>query len=220
MKRKFNLYCVLMLIAIVGGLTLDLVTGMDMAVDAFMDGWNSVPNCDEQQSDQPTMISYAALRAVDNGHYGYAIPNRKTNRMEPMQLTGIKFKTAQKDPLNSWTNLSIGVCSWIFVIAIVMFWFHFIKLILAVNRGMAFDRPVERRLRFIGWLLIVMYAAEWGMELLFYRANGGMIDVPGYEVVMDDHPSLMLLLTGIGMLLVSQIFAIGRRMKEEQELTI
>ncbi|MDY4039272.1 MAG: DUF2975 domain-containing protein [Prevotella sp.] len=220
MKKKFNIYCVVMLSAIVLGLSFEFVTGMNDAINGFMDGWNSAAEPNLRHPDRPTTIYEVTLRALDNDSYGYSVRNLKTGRMEPMQLTGIKYKTAGWNQPDGLLEKVGGLFCLVFVIAVVLFWVHFIKLILVVNRGVAFDRAVERRLRIIGWMLMAMYVAEWGADLSFYYAWSGTMEVPGYEVTMGDHPSLMLLLTGIGVLLVSQIFAIGRQMKEEQELTI
>ena len=220
MKKKFNVYCVLMLLFIAGELAFNFVTDINDFVTGFKDGWNSVPSSDADSPDDSRVVTFAFLRALDHDRYDYSVFNKKTGRKEPMQLLVVKLSTVSTERSSVVLQLVGGLSILLFVVTLVMFWVHFIKLILAVNRGVAFDRVIERRLRIIGRLLLLMYVAEWGIDLFVYYTNRGMIDVPGYEVVMDDHPSLILLLSGLGMLIVAQIFTIGRQLKEEQELTI
>ena len=69
----------------------------------------------------------------------------------------------------------------------------------------------------MGWLLIGLYASEWIFQLMTLPPA---ISYEGYQVSSPMSTFPMLLVSGIGLLVVSQLFAVGQRMKEENELTI
>ena len=97
------------------------------------------------------------------------------------------------------------------------FWVVFIRLVLAVNRGEDFGESATRRLRLMGWYIIAIYLGEW---LLLAFDTTPDVAYAGYDVSLHSEIDSMLLVIGLGLLMVSQLFAVGQKMKEENDLTI
>ena len=96
----------------------------------------------------------------------------------------------------------------------------FIKLIRQVNRGEIFDISTERKFQRLGWLMIVGYALEWLLLFIDYSLANIELMLKDYDIVLGEHPSVLLLVSGVGLLIIEQIFVMARKMREEQELTI
>lgn len=84
---------------------------------------------------------------------------------------------------------------------------NYIGVLSKVKKAEVFSKDLEWRTNHIGIGLIVLYAAEWGLTLLT-------------ETETVDCPSFAVLCSGIGLMIVAQIFALGRNMKEDQEFMV
>lgn len=120
----------------------------------------------------------------------------------------------------AWWNVGITVAFILYIVVIVYFWINFLRIIICVNKGLIFDRIIEHRLMKGGWTLLVAYALEWGIAFMFYLYHHSMIQLEGYEIDIPNTPDNIMLYVAIGLMLIAQIFSLGRQMKEEQELTI
>ena len=96
----------------------------------------------------------------------------------------------------------------------------FIRWVVAVNRSDIFTWHNVRRLRRMGVLLLASCALTWLLEYLTVHALRQVFALPGYELTLAGSVSLSVLLLGLCSLIVAEVFAIGLRMKEEQDLTI
>ncbi len=115
----------------------------------------------------------------------------------------------------------IGISSLIKFIAIIGALVYFIKLIISINRSSIFNWENVKRLRFIGYALLVSFFCTFIVAALnLYTANV-TIELEKYMIYpssfLNNLPDLFLIL---GCLIVAEIFAIGLKMKEEQDLTI
>ena len=147
---------------------------------------------------------------------GDSIVNEKTGEKMPLQtVVGIVWT---KDAGNRmWILSGIGHISWLFII---IFWVAFIKLIIAVNKGRIFEKSMETQLAWGGWSVFGMYVLGWVTELTNHILNMQTFEFADYNHMIIQFPDTALLYSAFGMLLMGQIFKIGRQMKEEQELTI
>ena len=57
------------------------------------------------------------------------------------------------------------------------------------------------------------------MVLNLYR-NMALFDFEQYNMRINTYPSVTIMLAGLGLLLIAEIFSMARTMKEEQALTI
>ena len=100
----------------------------------------------------------------------------------------------------------IALCITIFV-AFLRLVINYIGVIGIIRRGEVFSEDLEWRTNHIGIGLIVIYVAEW---LLAFLAHSDAIGCPSFGV----------LCCGIGLMIVAQIFALGRNIKEDQEFMV
>ena len=145
-----------------------------------------------------------------------SIVNEKTG--EKMAFMPIVGAVWSKDAGNRMQKIqTIGYFNWVFII---IFWIAFIKLIIAVNKGKIFEKSMETQLAWGGWSVFGMYVLGWVTELTNHILNMQTFEFADYNHMIIQFPDTALLYSAFGMLLMGQIFKIGRQMKEEQELTI
>ena len=224
MKKKFNLYCGLLIAAIVFGIGLTMVqTGYQMYTGGKA-GWELAKSDHENgvkrdplwgmkmvnEMAPVEMMRKNPLEITDS------IVNEKTGeKMAFMPVVGVVWS---KDAGNRMRIIqTIGYFNWVFMI---IFWIAFIKLIIAVNKGKIFEKSMETQLAWGGWAVFGMYALGWATTLTNHILNVQTFEFADYNQVIMQFPDTALLYSAFGMLLMGQIFKIGRQMKEEQELTI
>ena len=224
MKKKFNLYCGLLIAAIVFGIGLTMVqTGYQMYTGGKA-GWELAKSDNEKGVKRDPlwgmkmvnemvpveMMRKNPLEITDS------IVNEKTG--EKMGFMPVVAVVWSKDAGHRMQIIqAIGYFSWAFMI---IFWIAFIKLIIAVNKGKIFEKSMETQLAWGGWAVLAMYMLKWVGTLYTYFLNVQEFEFEAYRLEIVQTPDIALLYSGLGMLLIGQIFKIGRQMKEEQELTI
>ncbi|MBO7580457.1 MAG: DUF2975 domain-containing protein [Bacteroidaceae bacterium] len=224
MKKKFNLYCGLLIAAIVFGIGLTMVqTGYQMYTGGKA-GWELAKSDHENgvkrdplwgmkmmnEMAPVEMMRKNPLEITDS------IVNEKTGeKMAFMPVVGVVWS---KDVGNRMRIIqAIGYFNWVFMI---IFWIAFIKLIIAVNKGKIFEKSMETQLAWGGWSVFGMYVLGWVTQLTNHFLNVQTFEFADYNHMITQFPDTALLYSAFGMLLMGQIFKIGRQMKEEQELTI
>ncbi|MBQ0115063.1 MAG: DUF2975 domain-containing protein [Bacteroidales bacterium] len=219
MEKKFNFICVIMLVALLLGILTPVIGTIGSFTAGFSDGWNSDSVKVEKISGTVTAVSLMPLKQPLS--FTHEIVNEKTGDTEGVQIVQAMVNSKKVDRSNRLAfNIgmpALGLVSSVIAITFIVF---FVKIILAVNRNQIFDKLMERRLAWCGWLLIGYYAVNWTVVLANYFHCKAMFSFAGYAISIVNYPAAAILLAGIGMLLIGQIFGIARHLKEEQELTI
>lgn len=96
----------------------------------------------------------------------------------------------------------------------------FIRLIISINKSDIFNWRNVRRLRRIGFFLIVAFCCTLVSAYLSLCSVEEVFSIRGYDLSLSDVTDTTVLVLGICSLIVGEIFAIGLKMKEEQDLTI
>ena len=214
MKRKFNIYCTIFLCVLLLGAGSSFIKGSM----GFWAGANEAIKFEGQGT--PLVVSLNPQQGLTN--YTDSITNTLTGEPMKMSLCNIIVGVNQIQDYQSmaWWNVGITVAFILYFVVIVYFWINFLRIIICVNKGLIFDRIIEHRLMKGGWTLLVAYALEWGIAFMFYLYHHSMIQLDGYEIDIPNTPDNIMLYVAIGLMLIAQIFSLGRQMKEEQELTI
>ena len=95
----------------------------------------------------------------------------------------------------------------------------FVMLILSINKSQIFEWKNVRRLRWLGSLLIMSFVFYLIPQVVNYWGLKEVFALEHYIIAPLALQTTDLLL-GLGCLIVAETFAIGLKMKEEQELTI
>ena len=224
MKKKFNLYCGLLIAAIVFGIGLTMVqTGYQMYTGGKA-GWELAK---KEQANGVKRDPFWGMKMINEMapvqmmrknplEITDSIVNEKTG--EKMGFMPVVAVVWSKDAGNRMQMIqTIGDFNWVFII---IFWIAFIKLIIAVNKGKIFEKSMETQLAWGGWSVFGMYVLGWVTQLTNHFLNVQTFEFADYNHMIIQFPDTALLYSAFGMLLMGQIFKIGRQMKEEQELTI
>ena len=205
MKKKINILCTLILIALVLG------------VKNFDDFRGKNPNIKYQYIAEgnivrqhidifpDTLIAADTLYSAASG--------------EAYDACLYSKHIAVKVPAPSlFTRILVKAGSLITSIALILFWVCFIRLIVFINKGV-FNEMSVKRIRWMGWLALIIYPGKWlsvGIPDLILRRQ---ISFEGYEIAQT-MPQMTWLIIGFGLLMFSLIMKMGMEMKEEQDLTI
>lgn len=231
MKKRLNILCLIVLV-LMGWSVLE--TGYYMVVGAstgFKAGWEYA----KQQKENPQAAKTPEMETIDQLQYmahvhlspktfdmehwlADSVYNAKTRQYVPAMYAELMVSvprtesTAMQIANTLLGLLKLAVSIW----AIVLF----IKWVVAVNRSDIFTWHNVRRLRRMGVLMLVSCAATWLVEYLTVHSVEQVFALPGYELSLAGTVPLSVLLLGLCSLIVAEVFAIGLRMKEEQDLTI
>lgn len=108
--------------------------------------------------------------------------------------------------------ISLLLSVWVFILVI--------KTIRSIRRGEIFVSQVSKYLETTGILLSVIYIIQLVCsyaETHFLIKN---IELAEYNVVFQNNTNSMLIITGLALMIISQIILMGKDLKEEQDLTI
>ena len=108
------------------------------------------------------------------------------------------------------------------VIMIVTIWILCMvyKLIRSIRKGDIFVAQVSKYLETTGILLTALYLFQWFSSYVFTQYCINNIQLTDYYIVYKNECNSMYILTGLALMIVSQIILMGKDLKEEQELTI
>ena len=228
MKKRLNLLCAIVLL-VLGWSVIE--TGYYMirgAGEGFRQGWNyAEAEAKEKETGEPIPES---LREMQHTQYVTLLPpilgdreggllpdsvyNERTQRYIPAAYSTLCVSVESGSP---WTRSLLGI---LILVANIWALVLFIRLVVSINRSYIFTWRNVRRLRRLGVLLVVAFACSWLSGWIELQAVRQALAIPHYELTMTDAVDRISLLLGLCALIVGEVFAIGLRMKEEQDLTI
>ena len=228
MKKRFNLYCGLLIAAIVFSIGLGT---FETAYQMYQGGKAGI---EAARQERRAGIPNDPMKNIER--IGRMTPVEMMPKMSYLMETApadsiVNMKTGEKIPLMTVIGIlmpeksnnrmmvlqATGSLGTIFII---IFLVAFIKLVIAVNKGRIFEKRTETLLSWGGWSVLGIYVLGWVNTLYNYLMNVYEFEFELYDLRIIEKPDVALLYAAFGMLLVGQIFKIGRQMKEEQELTI
>ena len=125
-----------------------------------------------------------------------------------------------KTPKSLGVRVLAGVLTWVSLVAIIWALVLFVRIIVAINRSDIFNWLNVRRLRRLGLLLIIDFGCTCLSAYLTLCSLRQVFGLEHYELELPDTVSSTTLMLGLVTLIVAEVFAIGLKMKEEQDLTI
>lgn len=219
MKLKFNILCIVIVLLSIWG----FVNPMVQTTNMYGDGKTEVDFFQRMESlnlSGPTEIIKLWPKNTD---YWFAdsIYNKKSGKVEPMQIYEAQVHSSvvkASDSPELFYSMLRGISLGLIMMA---FTCVFISIIISVNRGKIFTKSLENRLSFCGCLLILEYILKYLYG--YYQAGvlAELYEFDSYNLSNYSDPMITFFaIGGVGLLLIAQIFAIARKMKEEQDLTI
>lgn len=226
MRKKFNILCSILALAMIFGWIVDYVSHREANSISFNQGRESAR---EYHTDENGIMSssrkgndwyYVDIVAKDYHNPTDSIYNEATGRYEQMVLEEVIIKSEpMSEKEQKLYDTAAILISLVYLLSIGYFWFMLIFCIINVNKEKMFAESLESRFTRMGICLIIAYISEWTMEILGYFWSMNHISLENYDIVIDG-PSCYFLCFGIGMIIVSELFKMARSYREENEMTI
>lgn len=218
MKRKFNFYCLLLLSALV----LSFVANIrNITYEMRLGAHDAMEKSEaDRRNGEQWIITRLDLQQQDLDKWPYTLRNTQTGHIDSLQITQARIKSkvsTERIFPRVLSVVGIGFIAVVGILAIIAFIVIFVRLLLAVNRGEDFSKTMTWRIRILGKLLLLFFACDILFSLLMGLDS---LQYAGYKVRLSGSPDFDSFIIGSGLLLFSHLFAIGQKMKEDQELTI
>lgn len=218
MKKRLNILCVLVFVAIgVGFLPFVYAMGLGLKM-----GWQHVGDTStdwEQDFSQIVNAPQMHLMAVDADSLDFATVRNAVSGSEVRLWPGqCSVDVAVDYP--AWfsaTNTAVHLLSVVLLAVIVVL---FLKLIVRVNRGQVFEWRNVRLLRWLGGIELAGSIVATTMQIYGASIVAGQFRISGFAPDYFSYISATELSIGLVALIAAEIFAIGLKMKEEQDLTV
>lgn len=228
MQKKINLLSTLLVIAIVLGALSTCSTRSYK--EGFEEGYNTSYNLlDKSDAYKAGAANGAAardkidhrsvtLRLIPKQFPGYyeTVLNTKTGETEPMSLVDVEVMLDGENSAPKWIH---GVILGVGIVCFLAFIFLLFYFILTIKSGEIFDKGNERTLRWMAVVFFAVFVCDLAYSLLNYTLVKSAIALENYSIEWE-RPSVFPLVLGFTFLLFAQIFAMGRKMKEDQEFMV
>ena len=206
--KKFRILGIIAIIAMVANIAVNFESGWRSFKKGYEEGARS-------HNTIPDNLYSISLEVVPiEGIANDSIFNPIAERKVPYQVSEI---TTYTQP-SVWITL-VMIISGLSYIAFILAFFLFIQFLVEVSKRNVFCEANVWRIRF----LVYSYTAiVISMELFAWIAGGSAIaqtQIPGYQII-DHAEASPSWIPVIMMIILAECFAIGVKMKEEQELTI
>ena len=218
MKRRLNILCLLVMLV----MSYSIFESTYYLGSAFMSGFRA--SFKEEMKKYPERLSEISnMKAVelfsdDFANLKDSVYNEKSGTFVPAMYSKLAV-SVEMEP-NIWLRLVTMLSAFIDVLSSILAVILFIKLIISINKSQIFDWRNVRRLRWLGGLLMLSFICSVIPVCTAFCELSGVFEIPGYSLTLYNAISSLTLVLGLMSLIVGEIFAIGLRMKEEQELTI
>lgn len=222
MKRRLNILCLLVMLV----LGYSVFESTYMIGSAFFDGVEIGMNLAKEMKENPKVdrvqaafeIKPIALMPDNFGVYTDSVYNAKSGAYVPAIHTqmAILLPTQSSVWFILGNQLLLSLSFFSILLAIILF----VKLVISINGSDIFNWKNVYRLRWMGGALIVGYLS---MAIPYFITGYELSEafaLRGYSLHQSELASITTLVLGIASLIVAEVFAIGLRMKEEQDLTI
>lgn len=231
MKRRLNILCVIVMLVLsysvieslyyMGvGVSVGVKAGIEIAEDVKNN--NSASDRHTKSHELANMKYVALLPHAIAGKEGEllndSIYNEKTGKFVPAMYSTMAIGIETQESVVS--KVLSGLAKLLGIVTVVWAMVLFIKIIVAINRSDIFNWRNVRYLRRLGVLLIISFGCSLLSEYLSLYNLREVLSLPSYDLTLSDMVSTTTLVLGLSALIVAEVFAIGLKMKEEQDLTI
>lgn len=215
MKTKLNIYCLFIFVII----AIDLMLSANLFAIGFTSGSNTVEytqNSHKKEFEKYHVVSLLPTELTDRN--AITITDKTTNKTYkawPTQLS-IPATEGRGGQGTLMTSIMTLISLTFGIIAIVAF----IRFVLNINRSKIFTRKNTKCLKRIGWCMLIVGI----VNTIIYSADEynamQTFNLTGYTSEYSSAAYTGTILFGLFSLVIAEAFAIGVKMKEEQELII
>jgi len=163
-------------------------------------------------------LVYLTLEPSDSYTMPDKLLNNKNGKMLPARINSATIKVPMEGR-NVSSMICLFLCLALIISGFIMAVYNFFKIISAVSKSVIFEWINVKRLRRMGIGFISMFIFDAILTFVQKFTVLELIEIENYRIITSpfDGGTLMY---GIISFLVAEIFAVGLKLKEEQELTI
>ncbi len=225
MKKKLNFLCALVLLVV---LLVIFKTGYDFGAGIYA-GIKLVK--DNKELVKENKKKGNPILAIQEGDFHLvnliptkamilpdSIVNTKTGKNVPVVYSQMIIQTDKKENnANKWIS---GIFGFIGMISVIVALVYFIQVIVSINKSIIFDWKNVKHLRIMGYALLVSFFCVAIPPLMDMYAVKQSISLDKYIINPTFLENIKDLFLALGCFIVAETFAIGLKLKEEQDLTI
>ncbi|MDN0051137.1 DUF2975 domain-containing protein [Bacteroides gallinaceum] len=216
MKKRLNLICLGIVLAVLVSMSFLFSTfyyGFKAGIDAYEQGAAGVEKLDvtyKMIGTMPTdVITNETATAINE-------KNGSTVSILPfISMIGIPNEKA-----DATDSIFLSLLDWMVIICCIYAIVQFVKMIRNIHRNIIFDWANVKRLRRLGLSLILCFCCSLVTFAINNHLVSQVISLKDCDFSIAFQFSDPTLLIGFTSLLFAEIFAIGLRLKEENDLTI
>lgn len=147
-----------------------------------------------------------------------SVLNQKSKTLVPIDIVKINTRISVENSKDyEWINTLLAVPFLAILIAIIII---FLQLMSAIGKAIIFTSVNICRLRLIGFGLFALGFIYMIIGFLEWKMVHSGLAIEGYELVCTDLIDFSLFTNGLIAFLIAEVFTIGLKMQQEQELTI
>lgn len=218
MKRRLNVLCLIVLL-VLGYSIIEMTYYVGMGIKTGLQrGFNEEVSLQEKKEIANLQLVYLMPENFDGDILNDSVFNEKSGEYVSASFGQLAVSVDTKPSvLSRIVTILLVIADYVAIIwALVLF----VRLIIAINRSDIFNWKNVRRLRRLGVMLIVSFGCALSIALLSLYNVKEVFAMSGYSLTMGEMVQITSLVLGLSALIVAEVFAIGLKMKEEQELTI
>lgn len=214
MKKRLNILCALVFITVAIGF-LPFFYAVGVGFQTGVEG-NSSQSDELDEYVEATTVNLMPARFVGLDHG--TITNKVTGESVDFWPERIAVDLPVSYP--QWFMVVNNVSRYMVYALLIAIVVLFLRLIVRVNRGMVFEWRNVRLLRWLGAIELAGSIVTTIIQIYGASIVSKQFGVSGFVPDYFSYVSAMELTVGLVALIVAEIFAVGLKMKEEQDLTV
>lgn len=207
--NKFKLLGILSILVIIGDLSFSAIDNWDDFRDGFIEGYNNGQADKSFNTATETVdVKVKALQMAHDSLVNNALKAKVPYRIEEIQVPFVP---------SPWSYI-FSIIELIFAFALIYGTYSLIRMLISISHRKVFISENVVRMRFFTYSFVLFVILSSLIEWLNNMEIVKQIEMPGYEVSGVKTGVSWTLLVII--ILFTEIFAVGVKIKEEQDLTI
>lgn len=216
MKKRLNLICLGIVLAVLVSMSFLFSTfyyGFKAGIDAYEQGAAGVEKLDVTYK----MIGTMPTDVITN-ETATAINEKDGSTVSILPF--ISMIGVPNEKADATDSIFLSLLDWMVIICCIYAIVQFVKMIRNIHRNIIFDWANVKRLRRLGLSLILCFCCSLVTFAINNHLVSQVISLKDCDFSIAFQFSDPTLLIGFTSLLFAEIFAIGLRLKEENDLTI
>lgn len=216
MKKRLNLICLGIVLAVLVSMSFLFSTfyyGFKAGIDAYEQGAAGVEKLDVTYK----MIGTIPTDVITN-ETATAINEKDGSTVSILPF--ISMIGIPNEKADATDSIFLSLLDWMVIICCIYAIVQFVKMIRNIHRNIIFDWANVKRLRRLGLSLILCFCCSLVTFAINNHLVSQVISLKDCDFSIAFQFSDPTLLIGFTSLLFAEIFAIGLRLKEENDLTI